>query len=195
MGLARAIGLFIEFADNTTPGSEEALVAHAREGDHHAFEGLVRRYKDRVLNLARRIVCDADAAQDVAQETFIKAYQHLHRFRGEAQFATWLYRIAVNEARGHLRGERRRRARWEKQRVLEVAQPAAAEAVEQAGPLVELLAELPEKQRIALALFYLQELSVNEIAQAAGAPVGTVKAWLSRGRERLRQLAQDRGLL
>jgi len=55
--------------------------------------------------------------------------------------------------------------------------------------------ELPEKQRIALALFYLQELSVNEIAQAAGAPTGTVKSWLSRGRERLRQLAQDRGLL
>jgi len=195
MGLARAIGLFVEFADDTTPGSEAALVARAREGDRQAFEGLVRRYKDRVLNLARRIVCDADAAQDVAQETFIKAYQQLHRFRGEAQFSTWLYRIAVNEARGHLRAERRRRARWQRHRLLEVARPAASEAVEQAGVLVELMQELPEKQRIALALFYLQELSVNEIAQAAGAPTGTVKSWLSRGRERLRQLAQDRGLL
>jgi len=195
MGLARAIGLFVEFADDTTPGSEAALVARAREGDRQAFEGLVRRYKDRVLNLARRIVCDADAAQDVAQETFIKAYQQLHRFRGEAQFSTWLYCIAVNEARGHLRAERRRRARWQRHRLLEVARPAASEAVEQAGVLVELMQELPEKQRIALALFYLQELSVNEIAQAAGAPTGTVKSWLSRGRERLRQLAQDRGLL
>ncbi|GAF70282.1 unnamed protein product, partial [marine sediment metagenome] len=169
--------------------------ARAKTGDHHAFEVLVRGFKDRVLNLARRIVSDPDAAQDVAQETFIKAYQQLPRFRGDAKFATWLYRIAVNEARGHLRAQRRRHARWEKQGALEATQPVPAEAGEQAGPIVALLQELPEKQRVALALFYLQELSVAEIAQAVRAPTGTVKAWLSRGRQRLRELAQERGLL
>ena len=195
MDLVFANRLLASFTDQTTTTSEMALVALARQGDHHAFEALVRQYRDRVLNLARRIVSDADAAQDVAQETFIKAYQQLPRFRGKSTFGTWLYRIAVNEARGHLRARRRRQARREKQGMLEAAQPMPAEPAEQAGPIVALLQELPEKQRIALALFYLQELSVAEIARAVRAPTGTVKAWLSRGRQRLRELAQERGLL
>ena len=195
MDIEAAIRPFGKFADGISPASEAALVARARTGDHHAFEILIRRYKDRVLNLARRIVGDADAAQDVAQETFIKAYQKLRRFRGKSRFATWLYRIAVNEARAYLRAQRRRRARWDKQKALEVSKPAHVEPSERAGRLVELLDELPEKQRIALALFYLQELSVSEIAQLVGAPDGTVKAWLSRGRERLRKSARERGLL
>ncbi len=195
VGLAFTNWLSESFTNQATTTSEMALVARARTGDHHAFEVLVREYRDRVLNLARRIVSDADAAQDVAQETFIKAYQQLPRFRGKSKFGTWLYRIAVNEARGHLRARRRRQARWEKQATLQTVQPMPAEAGEQAGPIVGLLQELPEKQRVALALFYLQELSVAEIAQAVRAPTGTVKAWLSRGRQRLRELAQERGLL
>ena len=193
--IALANRLLASFTGNATTTSEMALVAQARTGDQHAFEVLVRQYRNRVLNVAWRIVSDADAAQDVAQETFIKAYQQLPRFRGKSKFGTWLYRIAVNEARGHLRARRRRQARWEKQGMLEAAQPVSTESAEQAGPIVGLLQELPEKQRIALALFYLQELSVAEIAQAVRAPTGTVKAWLSRGRQRLRELAQERGLL
>jgi len=195
MDLVFANRLLASFTDNATTTSEMALVARAKTGDHHAFEALVRQYRNRVLNVVWRIVSDADAAQDVAQETFIKAYQQLARFRGKSTFGTWLYRIAVNEARGHLRARCRRQARWEKQGALEAAQPMPAEPAEQAGPIVALLQELPEKQRIALALFYLQELSVAEIAQAVRAPTGTVKAWLSRGRQRLRELAQERGLL
>ena len=195
MELVFANRLLASFTDQAITTSEMALVARAKTGDHHAFEILVRQYRNRVLNVVWRIVSDADAAQDVAQETFIKAYQQLPRFRGKSTFGTWLYRIAVNEARGHLRARRRRQARWEKQGALEAAQPMSAEPAEQAGPVVALLQELPEKQRIALALFYLQELSVAEIARAVRAPTGTVKAWLSRGRQRLRELAQERGLL
>ncbi len=195
MDLVFANRLLASFTDQAITTSEMALVARARTGDHHAFEVLVRQYRDRVLNVAWRIVSDADGAQDVVQETFIKAYQQLPRFRGKSKFSTWLYRIAVNEARGYLRARRRRQARWEKQGALEAAQPVSAEAGEQAGPIVGLLQELPEKQRIALALFYLQELSVAEIAQAMRAPTGTIKAWLSRGRKRLRELAQERELL
>ncbi len=195
MDLVFANRLLVSFTDQAITTSEMALVALARQGDHHAFEVLVRQYRDRVLNVVWRIVSDADAAQDVVQETFIKAYQQLPRFRGKSTFGTWLYRIAVNEARGYLRARRRRQARWEKQGALEATQPVSAEAGEQAGPIVALLQELPEKQRIALALFYLQELSVAEIAQAVRAPTGTVKVWLSRGRQRLRELAQERGFL
>ena len=193
--IALANSLLVSFTAQPTTTHEVELVARAKTGDHHAFEVLVRQYRNRVLNLAWRIVSDADAAQDVAQDTFVKAYQQLSRFRGKSKFSTWLYRIAINEARGHLRARRRRQVRWEKQGMLESTQPVSAEPAEQGGPIVGLLQELPEKQRVTLALFYLQELSVAEIAQAVRAPTGTVKAWLSRGRQRLRELAQERGLL
>jgi RNA polymerase sigma-70 factor, ECF subfamily len=173
---------------------EHALVARARSGDHQAFECLVQAQKDSVLNVARRIVGDLDAAQDVAQETFIKAYRELRRFGGRSSFATWVYGIAVNEARMYLRSQRRRQARWQKQASWE-AQGSQERTDESSEAIVALLQELPEKHRVAVALFYLEELSLAEIAQAAGAPEGTVKAWLSRGREQLRQLARERGLL
>ena len=191
--LALAKRLPWDLGNEATATGEAALVERAQRGDHTAFEALVRTYQNRVLNLARRIVADADAAQDVAQEAFIKAYRHLPRFHGKAKFATWLYRITVNEARGYLRAQKRRQSRWAKHQALAI-QPTA-KAGERAEPLVALLQELPHKQRVALALFYLQELSVAEIAEAAGAPIGTVKAWLSRGRERLRELARERGLM
>ncbi|MFQ6130634.1 MAG: RNA polymerase sigma factor [Armatimonadota bacterium] len=181
-------------ADRAT-GNEAALVARAQGGDHRAFEALVRRHSSSVLNLARRMVGDAEGAEDVAQEAFLKAYRQLHRFRGEAAFSTWLYSIAVNEGRVYLRSRRRRQARWEKQRDLEGAEVEHAKPDTGLGPLQELLQELPERQRVAMALFYLEELSLDETARAAGAPTGTVKAWLSRGRERLRRLAKERGVL
>jgi RNA polymerase sigma-70 factor (ECF subfamily) len=194
MGLAVGIRIASGAAAGTATG-ETALVARARGGDHRAFEDLVRRHKDGVLNLARRIVVDSDAAEDVTQEAFIKAYRQLHRFRGGAAFSTWLYRIAVNEARMYLRSQRRRQARWDTQRDLEATRPPAPKPGEAERPLAALLQGLPEKQRVALSLFYLQELSIEQIAEAAGARPGTVKAWLSRGRERLRRLARERGML
>ena len=174
---------------------EADLVARARQGDPRAFEALVSRHMRGVLNLAYRIVSDRDAAEDVAQESLINAYRQLPRFRGDAGFATWLYRITVNEARMHLRSAKRRQARTEKLGLWESPGAETTEIAEEGGPLTELLQELPEKQRVALALFYLQELSLQEIADAAGAPTGTVKAWLSRGRTRLRELAEERKLL
>jgi len=192
---ATGICLYKVIKNRATSDEDAPLVARARHGDHRAFEELVRRHKDSVLNLARFIVADDDAAEDVAQESFIKAYQHLHRFRGGARFSTWLCRITVNQARAHLRSERRRLARWEKQLDLEETRTEAAQPKEERGPLLALLQQLPEKQRAALALFYLHELSLAEIAHAMKAPAGTVKSWLSRGRERLRAMAQQEGLL
>ena len=183
-----------------TPGrsvqDEARLVAAAKGGDPQAFEVLVRRHKDRVLNLAYRIVGDADEANDVTQETLISAFQLLPSFRGRSAFATWLYRITVNAARQHLRSRGRREVRWEKWGVIEAAsQVEQTEAGSQQGPLVGLLQELPEKHRVAMALFYLEELSLQEIAGVLRAPVGSVKVWLLRGREKLRCLAEERGVL
>ncbi len=179
----------------TVDRSDAELVSRAQRGDQSALELLVRRHKDTVLTVAYRIVGQRDAAEDVAQEALLRACRQIGRFRCEAAFTTWLYRITVNAAREHLRAERRRQARWERQAVRE-ATPAPLDAPDlDDGPLAALLSELPEKHRVALALFYVEELSLQEIAQAAGAPVGTVKAWLSRGREQLRRLAEEKGIV
>lgn len=174
---------------------EGLLVARARQGDHRAFEALVRKHKDSALSLARRIVSDRDVAEDVTQEAFVKAYLQLERFRGASSFGTWLYRIVVNEARTYLRAARRRQTRWEHQAQSAASRSQEPQLGEQADAVVDLLQAIPEKQRVALALFYLQELSLAEIAAAVGVREGTVKSWLSRGREQLRHLAEERGLL
>jgi RNA polymerase sigma-70 factor (ECF subfamily) len=194
MELARLMSVPGPRQTSTPVAPEAALVARAQRGHADAFETLVRRHKDSVLNLARRMTGDRESAEDIAQETFIKAYRELHRFRGEAAFATWLYRIALNEARQYLRGQRRRVARWTRQSEQAAFEAPEAEDPAEASPLVGLLQELPQEQREALALFYLQELSLEDIARTLGSPVGTIKARLSRGRERLRSLAQERGL-
>jgi RNA polymerase sigma-70 factor (ECF subfamily) len=181
--------------DGVAMDREAQLVRQAQGGSARAFEALVREYRSSVLNLARRIVGDAEAAQDVAQEAFITAWRQLRSFRGRSAFRTWLYQVTVNAARGYLRSHHRRLARDDRYSGLTSGGEAPMDPEPgEGGPLTALLMQLPEKQRVALALFYLQDLSLEEIARAAGAPVGTVKAWLSRGRVRLRELAQEAGL-
>jgi RNA polymerase sigma-70 factor (ECF subfamily) len=192
-------------ASRSSRGEEAILVERAKAGDDRAFEQLIQRHKDSVLNLATRVVCDPDAAEDVFQEAVVAAYRQLPRFRGECRFSTWLYRITLNEARGYLRKERRRSAALAK---LDECKPEEEGAphdihrgalpsgrVEGAEEILGLLEGLPEKERSAIALFYLEDLSVQEVARAMGATKGTVKSWLSRGRGRLRLMALERGLI
>jgi len=177
-------------AEQTRGQEDLALVARARQGDPRAFEALVAHYQTPLLNMTARMVGDTDAAHDIVQEAFLKVFRRLDSFRGDASFATWLYRIAVNEANSYLRRERRRRQRQERYSARQTTATSRDDS-----ELITLMQELPEKQRAALALFYVQELSLNEIARAMDAAVGTVKSWLSRGRQRLRDLARERGLL
>lgn len=195
MELSLALRMPLSAAIVHNPSAELDLVARARGGDASAFEALVRRHQSGVVNLAHRIVGDLDAAHDVAQEALLAAYRQLGSFRGSSSFRTWLYSITVNAARGHLRSSLRRQERQNRWGLLNASQPDSGPGpADPGGPLVQLMRELPEKQRVALALFYLEELSIEEIARAARAPTGTVKAWLSRGRDRLRELAEERGL-
>jgi len=153
------------------------LVARVREGDRKAFSDLVKRHQKGVLRLAVRFMKDMDAAEDVAQESFIKAYERLASFEGRASFKSWLFQITVNTARNRLR-ERRDGMTDVDQVPLAVAAKAESSLVH--GVIVELIQKhvdtLPFKQRTALVLRIYEDLSFKEIAEIMKCPYDTAKA-------------------
>jgi len=167
---------------------DNALVRRSKAGDHEAFGRLVDRYQASVYRVVRGIVGDAAEAEDVVQEVFLKAYEGLRRFRGEAGIFTWLYRIAVNEA---LRSGRRRRPTAPIDALPEPEAPAS-EAAEDDGPslrdLERLLRKLPEEFRTVVVLRDLEEMSYKDIADTLDIPMGTVESRLFRARQELRAL-------
>ncbi|HZN12192.1 MAG TPA: sigma-70 family RNA polymerase sigma factor [Blastocatellia bacterium] len=181
---------------------EASLVARLKAGELGAFEELVAEYQPLVQALALRILGDAEDARDATQETFIKVYRHLSRFRGEASFKTWVCRIAINQARSDERWFRRRRRNEtgsldepeEDQRraargalTSPAATPEAATlARERQRQLEQALAGLKKDFRIAVMLRDVEGLSYEEIAYILEISVGTVKSRIARGREMLR---------
>ncbi len=170
-----------------TDASLIARVLHA--DDREAFGELVRRHQPMVRGFLRRMLGNnPELADDLAQETFIKAHRGLRGFRGAASFHTWLCAIAANE----LRAEWRRRARREQFLDEEPGEGASMEK----DPvlmrdLAQGLASLPEAQRAALVLCFEHGLTHEEAAAAMGCPLGTLKSHIVRGKARLRRLLQD----
>ena len=190
-----------------TPPAEDPdreLVARWKAGDPGAFEELVRRHESRVYRFLLRMLGDPAEAEDVAQETFLNLHRHGRRFRGEARFSTFVYRVAANGALNRRRGLGRR-GNWYRRLAERQAagdhlpeaprDPESAAAGAQLGRMVqEALAELPEPLRLALVLCDIEGLGYGEIAAALGVPVGTVKSRIHRARgllrERLRPVLQ-----
>jgi RNA polymerase sigma-70 factor (ECF subfamily) len=177
---------------------DRVLVDEVNAGNRDAFEVLVRRYQHRLVNYVQAIVRDFGEAEDVAQETFVRAYRSLSRFRGDSAFKTWLYTIATNMARTSL--ERRgRRARVGDQSLDDDAQAMTAAQVPSGAPDVEAtlvtrdaidraLAALSEELRVAVVLRDVEGLEYKEIAEIVGVPMGTVESRIFRGRRKLRTL-------
>jgi len=157
---------------------EAALVAHARQGDAAAFEELYVAYRDQTYNLCLSLCADRDEAQDLLQETFVRAYRYLPRFRGDAHFATWLHRITVNLCHDARRRKQRQAALLAAPASPERT-PAEAEAVEQVRAA---LARLQPNYRLVLALRYSQTLSYQEIADLLHWSLGRVKITLHRAK-------------
>ncbi len=158
-------------------------------------EATARRFVDRfsapVLSQLARFRLPADLAEDAAQEALHRALRALPRFRGDSALSTWVYRIAHREGLRALERWQRRRAREAPISALgEPQAETAPDLVAQEDELQRLrraLDTLPDNHRLALGYHYLEGLSVAEIAQVTGAAQGTVKAWLKRGRDRLRE--------
>ena len=185
---------------------DQALVERAQNGDSRAFDALVIKYQQRVIQLVSRLVSDADAP-DVAQEAFIKAYRALPNFRGQSAFYTWLYRIAVNTAKNHLVSRKRRPAGQDidvqdaelyghTEHLSDVASPEADLLTEEIRQTVaDTIAALPVDLRTAISLREFDGLSYEEIANAMNCPVGTVRSRIFRARaavdEKLKPLLEQ----
>ncbi len=181
-------------ADPATKAVDLELVQRAQRGETAAFDLLVSKYQHRVAALLGRYIADPSEREDVAQETFLRAYRGLDRFRGDSAFYTWLYRIAVNTATNHqVSAGRRPTSRG--------ADPADAEEFEDGALLQDpdtpentaamgevtqaieqALASLPDSLRRAISLREMDGLTYDEIATAMECPIGTVRSRIARAR-------------
>ncbi len=172
------------------------LVERVREGDKRAFGLLVEKYRRRVIRLLSRMVRNPEDLEDIAQETFIKAYRALPQFRGDAAFYTWLYRIAVNTAKNHLVARGKAMRTVSDHAVYDDDEPdERLVAQDNNTPESELLSKqvaiavneavdaLPEELRQAITLREMEGLSYEEIAETMDCPIGTVRSRIFRARE------------
>jgi RNA polymerase sigma-70 factor (ECF subfamily) len=177
-----------------TPADETAWVTAARDGDTDAFAQLVRAHQEAAFRAAYLIVRDAAAAEDVAQEAFVRAYRALGSFNAGDPFRPWLLRIATNLALNEVRGRRRREGWLGRLRMVRPAEPRTPEALAVASDeLRELdlaLQQLPERDRAVLYLRHFFELSEKEMAVALNCAPGTVKSRLNRASARLRDVIE-----
>ncbi len=168
-------------------GAEERLVRSAVRGDVAAFEALYRRHVGRVFALCLRMTADRHAAEDLTQEAFVRAWERLGSFRGDAALSTWLHRLTVNVVLGHLR-RRGRRPESPAESAAgspEVHVPPAPG--ESAVDLERAIAGLPDRARTVFVLHDVEGYRHEEIASMAGMAVGTSKATLHRARRMLRK--------
>jgi len=179
--------------------SDAMLVERAVAGDSRAFDLLVIKYQRRIQRLIGRMVRDPGLVEDIAQETFIRAYRALHQYRGDAQFYTWLYRIAVNTAKKFLlelkrdpmtletnlrQNDENDETYWRGSEPTTDETPESVLAAKEIAGVVNLAIEaLPEDLRQALVLREIEGLTYEEISEVMNSPIGTVRSRIFRARE------------
>ncbi|MFI4938736.1 MAG: RNA polymerase sigma factor RpoE [Burkholderiales bacterium] len=175
---------------------DQLLVERVQRGDKKAFELLVIKYQRKLLRLVSRLVRDQAEAEDAVQEAFIKAYRAIPQFRGDSAFYTWLYRIGINTAKNYLVTQGRRaptstEANSEEaetfddgEQLRDINTPESMLATKQIAATVNTAMDaLPEELRVAITLREIEGLSYDEIAEAMGCPIGTVRSRIFRARE------------
>ena len=179
---------------------EKALIERCKRGDLAAFNDLVRKYEKQVYNFAYRLTGNYDDANDVAQDAFLRVFNAIGSFRGDASFSTWLFRITTNVFL-----DERKRAKAHPQasldEYLELGESSVTRQIEDPSPTPEVVleeseraqilskavSELPEYQRAMVTLYHGQQKSYEEIAEIMDLPIGTVKSRLNRARLALKE--------
>jgi len=183
---------------------ELELIKMAKQGDLNAFNELVLKYQDQVFNLARRILDNPDMAEDIAQDTFIQAFQKLHQFRG-GSFRAWLLKIATNQCYDEMRAWKRQPHQQLELIDKEGTTNESPYWIKDPGPIPEELTEmsdlrkvlefgliqLPLEFRIVVTLVDVHQMEYKEVSRIAGIPLGTVKSRLARGRMQLGSFLQN----
>jgi len=184
----------IKAPDSPAP-SDQQLVERVQAGDKRAFDLLVLKYQHKIISLVGRYVKDHHEAMDVSQEAFIKAYRALANFRGDSQFYTWLYRIAINTAKNYLVARNRRPPDVDVEAneygdygsadiMADVDTPENLMARDQLQDKVfATLEKLPDDLRTALSLREFEGMSYEQIAKVMDCPVGTVRSRIFRARD------------
>src|SRR5471032_1695973 len=176
--------------------SDQLLVERVQAGDKRAFDVLVSKYQRRLMRLVSRLVHDTAEAEDVVQETFIKAYRALRHFRGDSAFYTWLYRIGINTAKNFLVTQGRRTPTstdndaeqaegWaDGEQLRDINTPESMLASKQIARTVNAAMDaLPFDLRTAIALREIEGLSYEDISEIMACPIGTVRSRIFRARE------------
>lgn len=178
---------------------DQILVERVQHGDRRAFDLLVRKYQHKVIGLVSRYVRNRAECEDIAQESFMRAWRAIATFRGDSAFYTWLYKIAVNTAKNHLVAMKRRPPADDvdvddasfmlgSERMQDNATPEhemMRQEIEQS--VFSTVQELPDELRTAITLREVDGLSYEEIAQAMDCPIGTVRSRIFRAREAIDQ--------
>lgn len=184
-------------SEEVEKNTDQQLVDRVFNGDKHAFDLLVLRYQHRILGLIGRFIRDPAEVEDVAQEAFIKAYRALPKFRGDSQFYTWLYRIAINTAKNYMVARGRRPPATDvdvddaefidnNSALTDIESPEATQEKEDLKAVInQAIEDLPEDLRTAFTLREFSGLSYEEITEIMGCPVGTVRSRIFRAREAL----------
>lgn len=177
--------------------TDEVLIKQFQDGDVRAFNEIVLRYKDRLLNFIYRFLNDIDKAEDLVQDTFLKVYTHKHAYQEIAKFSTWLYTIAGNLARTELRKLKRRKtfsisdlSYDDRQYDIPLIDDPedTVESNNFSKNFRNALGQLPPDFKTMIILRDIQELSYEDISRIVAVPIGTVKSRINRGRLKLQTL-------
>ena len=184
--------------------SDEVLIKKFQDGDIGAYNQIVYRYKDRLLNFIYRFLNDLDRSEDLVQDTLLKLYTHKDSYHEIAKFSTWLYTIAANLAKTELRKLKRRKtfsvtdlSREDRKFIIRGSEQDPSEQYLNESlnrNIQKSLSELPNDFKTIIILRDIQELSYDEISKIVELPLGTVKSRINRGRIKLQELLKKRSV-
>lgn len=180
-----------------TTNDDQIYIDKIIEGDSSAFAILVERYKDLVYTIAYRMLKHREEAEEVSQDTFIKVYKSLHKFKGDSKFSTWIYKVAYNSCLDRLKKQKRTQHTVNIDEFTEYKIKTLDNALEhlevkeRQEAIKRCMDLLPADDNVLLTLFYFEELSLEEISKVTGITANTVKVRLFRSRKKLLTILKE----